>query len=83
MILRFFQQQSLGSYEVSVDPVKVPTTTCTHPGVFLKPLSEACAALTPPLRSVLRIEVKQPLSEGKLESKKGRQKERNNERRAK
>lgn len=46
---RFFRQQSSRSREVSGDPPKVPTAASTHPDVFLKPLSAACAALTPPL----------------------------------
>lgn len=38
----------------------------TYPVVFLELLSFVRAALIPPLRSILRIKVKEPLSEGKL-----------------
>lgn len=38
----------------------------TYPVVFLELLSSVRAALIPPLWSILRIKVKEPLSEGKL-----------------
>lgn len=43
---------------------------CTHPVVFLEPLCTVVTALVPPLWSVLRIKVKEPLSKGKLGFKK-------------
>lgn len=46
-----------------------------YPPIFLEPLSTASAAFAPPLWSVLRIEVKEPLSEGKLGNKRRRREE--------
>lgn len=41
----------------------------SYPFVFLELLSPTGTAFAPPLRSILRVEVKEPFSEGKLERK--------------
>lgn len=43
-----------------------PHGVCAYPVVFLEPLSAVDAAFAPPFWRVLRIEVKEPLSERKL-----------------